>query len=422
MRGDTSTSDSVTHWDGTEKQMVGYIRVDGHAHRFLGKCGINVTEPGPATAQPGHDISPGACDIHNFVGISEIECNEHCYSTPSCQAYVMSSADNKCYLKSCTAPVKKVSGKNGYVITGDHPSCDPQPIAQRALTVHPTRTVFELEIEGTLSLNVTFWSTMFTDDFVRLSRPVYYVDLDVATLDSQAHSIQVYLDLSAQHAVNTASQHVEWKAWTSERSLNTPAMQGIQLGNSMQKVLGSKGDRVNIDWGYLHLATPAGNGDLWAGSAELARASFRSTGRLPATPDSRMPRAVSDDLPALATAAELGRVKNAQHTILVAYDDIKSVNYFGNLYPGLWKQTYGSIQNATGAAYAEHDAQLAKAEAHDSTLMGKLRKSGDKYATLCALSYRQTLAATKLVWKEDTGVAWNFLKEISTNGVRLALG
>lgn len=59
----------------------------------------------------------------------------------------------------------------------------------------------------------------------------------------------------------------------------------------------------------------------------------------------------------------------------------------------------------------------AKSAAHDVTLMGELTsKAGDKYAALCALAYRQTLAATKLVWSADRGVVWNFLKEVSTNG------
>ncbi len=35
---------------------------------------------------------------------------------------------------------------------------------------------------------------------------------------------------------------------------------------------------------------------------------------------------------------------------------------------------------------------------------------------LCALSYRQTLGATKLVWNSNRSTVWNFLKEISTNG------
>jgi hypothetical protein len=41
---------------------------------------------------------------------------------------------------------------------------------------------------------------------------------------------------------------------------------------------------------------------------------------------------------------------------------------------------------------------------------------GEKYALIGALAYRQTLAATKLVWNTKRGEMWNFLKEISTNG------
>jgi hypothetical protein len=60
---------------------------------------------------------------------------------------------------------------------------------------------------------------------------------------------------------------------------------------------------------------------------------------------------------------------------------------------------------------------LDKSNTHDDALMKALTaKAGDKYAAVCALAYRQTLAATKLVWNSDKKKMWNFLKEISTNG------
>jgi len=416
MRGDTSTSASVTHWDGKEKQMVGLIRVDGATFQFLGTCTpAAVSKPGPATAHLGHDISPSRCDIANFGGIDESLCNQKCYSNPDCVAYVMSAADHKCYLKSCAAPVAAATGKDGYVITGQHPTCESATVTQQAVTVHPTRTVFEFEYvrnEAQVALNVTFLSSMFTDDFVRLSRPVYWIDVAVQSLDGKPHSVQLYLDASAQHAVNDYTQQVSWSSTPWQQDM----LKGVQIGNAVQKVLGSKGDRVNIDWGSLHLATAHSNGAVWAGSAAVARASFTAHGALPSQADSRMPRAVSDDLPGVSATIDLGSIHSSSQSFMMAYDDVKSVNYFGKLYAGYWTRTYGTIQNATTAAYAEHDAMLAKSESHDAALTSKLSKFGVEYATLCALSYRQTLAATKLVWNEDKQTVWNFLKEISTNG------
>jgi hypothetical protein len=269
---------------------------------------------------------------------------------------------------------------------------------------------------------------MFTDDYVRLSRPAYYINSDIRSLDGADHKVQLYLDASAEHAVNgldenTFNQSVTWQAW------NTSSLNGLQIGNSDQNVLGSKGDRVNIDWGFLHMGVGAASNDasndasptstMYAGSAATAQAAFKAGGALPTAPDTRKPRAVSDDLPTLAVAADLGVVSKTDTSFLVmlGYDDVKSVYYFGSEYKGFWTQTYKDIQDAMGVAHDEYPAMLAKSNSHDSALVAALTaKAGEKYAAVCALAYRQTLAATKLVWNSDKGVMWNFLKEISTNG------
>ena len=411
--GDNSTAGSVRHWDGVAKDMLGIIRVDGAAYSFLGECHRPpVAAPGPVNRHEHNNVAPGMCDIGSSANHGDTDCNERCYSNPSCAAYVLDS--HRCWLKSCSSPLVPTAGSNGSVLTGPHPPCDVNlpSLVQRSVVVYPTRTQFALELPGTVSLTLTFLHPAFTDDLTRLSRPTYYVHHTVVSLDRRPHSVQLYLDASAAHAVNDcAQQTVGWSEWSSE------GLRGIQIGSEEQRVLGSKGDRVNIDWGYLHVACDGCS--LRAGSAAVSRRAFVTTGQLNAANDTRQPRTCLDDLPALASAVDLGAVgaAGANFTALLAYDDIRSVYYFGREYSGLWRRTYRSIQEALVATAKEFAAMRAKSEAHDEALLTRLLAvGGAKYAALCALSYRQTLGALKPVWVDDRAMGWTFLKEISTNG------
>ena len=217
-----------------------------------------------------------------------------------------------------------------------------------SVSVLPTRTVFTLELPGVVALNLTFLQTLFTDDYTRLSRPVYYALTEFTSIDGAAHEVSVYLDASAQHAVNKVSTSVGWDGWARD------GLVGVQLGAAEQHVLGSKGDRVNIDWGYLHLAVPSSpyHGAVWAGSAASARAAFTKTGVLPSAPDSRYPRLASDDLPALAAmqSATVPAGGAVAITTLMGYDETRAIYYFGAEYKGAWTQAYKDIQAASAPA------------------------------------------------------------------------
>jgi hippurate hydrolase len=71
--------------------------------------------------------------------------------------------------------------------------------------------------------------------------------------------------------------------------------------------------------------------DLRAGSAARSRSAFIASGVLPNVTDGRQPRRCSDDLPTLSAAVDLGAVDSAgaSHLVLMAYDDVRSVEYFG---------------------------------------------------------------------------------------------
>ena len=170
-----------------------------------------------------------------------------------------------------------------YSFLGSNPHAGTNQAKQLEVRVFPTRTVFYLSIADKVFLNVTFLSTMFSDDYVRLSRPASYISLTAASADGAAHNVEAFFALSCEHAVNNpAAQNVTWSS--SGRSM--------KIGNSVQNILGSKGDRVNIDWGFLHLL-----GDGWAGSLSKAISAFKSNGALPVSPDTRTGRSCADDMP-----------------------------------------------------------------------------------------------------------------------------
>ena len=75
----------------------------------------------------------------------------------------------------------------------------------------------------------------------------------VASLGGKSRSIQLYLDVSAQHVVDDCeSEAVQWASWRPSDARGS--MRGVQLGSAAQRVLGAQCDRCNIDWGWLHLA------------------------------------------------------------------------------------------------------------------------------------------------------------------------
>lgn len=241
IRGDSSTGLPVTHWDGTSKSTNVLMRVDNDtSYQLLGVCAYEEpTKPGPSKAlPPGQDISPGSCDIANYPSVSEDACNMMCYGSQDCEAYVIHSGT--CYLKSCTQPIVANPACQSNVIDVTAKICQNGTLLAKTLHTHiwPTRTIFELQAGDDIFVNMTFLSTMFTDDHLRLSRPVYYLDLNVFS----PSPVQMYVDLSAEHTVNSVDQKVGWSEFGNSQQKGQATVataQGWKIGRSEQNILGN---------------------------------------------------------------------------------------------------------------------------------------------------------------------------------------
>jgi len=304
----------------------------------------------------------------------------------------------------------RVDGK-AYRLLGPKPEAVPA-MATAAVEVTPTRTSYAMEGGGVRVL-LTFLSPLLPHDLNVLARPVTYLTWEVRSLDGAEHSVGLYLDASAEWAVNTPDQRVNW-----DRSRGG-TLEWLRVGTVDQPVLAKSGDDRRIDWGHFYLASPRSGGMTAAVAAdETARGGFVADAKLPATDDAGPPRAARDRWPVLAFAYDLGTVgphPQSRH-VLLAYDERSTVEYFGKPLDPYWKRDGWEVSDLLRAAECDYEALRARCRAFDAELTADLARVGGKaYARLCALAYRQCLAAHTLAVGPG-GKPLVFSKENFSNG------
>ena len=142
------------------------------------------------------------------------------------------------------------------------------------------------------------------------------------------------------------------------------------------------------------------------------------TGKLPVSDESGAPRAVSDDQPVEAMVLDFHNVGSRTKSgwLMVAYDDVYSINYFGRKLRGYWRRGGAQAADLLLKAARDYPQLVQKCAAFDDELMADLTKiGGEKYAQIGALAYRQCLAGNKLV-ADDNGQPLLFPKENTSNG------
>jgi hypothetical protein len=102
--------------------------------------------------------------------------------------------------------------------------------------------------------------------------------------------------------------------------------------------------------------------------------------------------------------------------VLLAYDDLYSIKYFGARLRPYWRRHGAEASDMLLAAQRDYPALVSRCRAFDEQLMMDLRRvGGEKYAALCALAYRQTWAGNKLA-TDASGMPLLFPKENFSNG------
>ena len=467
---DGITTASTAHWTGAQHALIGLIRVDGVAYRFLGKEAVAyrdvvaTSEPGRVTeTDPGQgwnnadfadgswveapapfgnagqattawtsdniwfrkrfDLPAGQSFEEPYLKISHdddveaylngellYECQE-CWTDPDQFKYYQISAAALATLQE-TGNVLAVHVKNNRggqwlnagIVDRIKTEASPELARQTALDLTATQTAYTLQCGG-IDVNLTFTSPLLLDDLDLLSRPVSYVSIKTAANDGQAHEVQVYFGTSSLIAAHDAAQDMVAEAGSSE------GLNYLKVGTEEQPVLEKKGDILTIDWGYLYVATPKeAKAVQQVVSSEDAVDDF-VTGATSETQNTGQQLVLTTVFPQEQIKEE------KEYLILLGYDDLYSVNFFGeDLRPWWNKDGENSLPKELERAYEDHAMVLEKCNAFDAQLRKDGQASGGmEYAELLEIGYRQSIAAHKLL-ESPAGEILFMSKENNSNG------
>ncbi|HXU79283.1 MAG TPA: DUF4965 domain-containing protein, partial [Methylomirabilota bacterium] len=284
-------------------------------------------------------------------------------------------------------------------------------LPQTAVQVTPTRSIYEFE-DANVHVTLTFMTPALPTDLEALALPLSYLNWQVRARDGKSHAVALFHGTSSQLAVNHAGEPVQWERGTAGE-LTT-----LRAGTVEQSVVGSCGDDHRINWGYVYTAASSRQTKAAIGSLQVLIDSFVKDGSLPAGDDTRVPRPANEDQPALAFAFDLGQVtaSPANRQVIVAYDEIYAIKYFNQKLRPYWRRNGATAEQMLQQASVDYPKLAKRCAQFDTELTADAaRAGGAKYAQMCALAYRQCVAACGLAADANKQPLF-FTKENTSNG------
>ncbi|HEV2456035.1 MAG TPA: DUF5127 domain-containing protein [Verrucomicrobiae bacterium] len=303
----------------------------------------------------------------------------------------------------------RIDGR-AYRLMGVEPANVPA-LKQISIQVLPTRTIAVFTNE-TVQVTMTFMTPGLLNDLDVLSRPVTYLTWQVRSIDGKPHQVQLYFGASTLLAVNHPDEPVTWN------DVSSSGLKILRAGTQAQSVLQTYGDEIRIDWGYFYLAGPADDvNEAGFGSESTAPESFAHGENLP-TAQLNPPEAPDGDAPVLAMTLDLGKVgaEPIRRHVMLAYDEVKAIRYFTTDLEPYWKRNGMTAPEMLEEAELDYSVLVIRCGKFDDELMRDMKQAGgDKYVTLGALAYRQTIGMHDLV-ADSGGNQLLFSKEPSSSG------
>ena len=281
--------------------------------------------------------------------------------------------------------VIRIDGQS-YRLMGGEPANLPA-LHQKSVAVWPLRSIYHFTGHG-IALKLTFMTPRLPNNLAACGRPVTYITWRVHSTDGKAHSVQVY------YSTSTAIVELKPGQTLVGESRQAGGLLVLKAGLKHQYVLQAR--PPNLSWGFMDTAAPAKQANGSIGDSRLLESQFVATGGLTTvgsqTGLSPLPSTVA--APVEAISMDMGSVgsKPVSRHVLAALDEPYCVNLNGT-----WLRPYWMHESPTASAMLKKaENQYVSLGKACRTFDHKLWKScaavgGQKYAQLCALSYRESI-------------------------------
>jgi hypothetical protein len=256
---------------------------------------------------------------------------------------------------------------------------------QKSVNVTATQTKYVFDC-GPVELSVEFISPLIASNLDLLSRPVSYVNFEIVSKDKKSHATEINFGLAADVA------RMEFKQELNITAGQFGLVNYLKSGTKSQKVLGRKGDDVRIDWGYAYLASSDKN-------QKLSTQTIQTMRQIALGQSYKIIQTNSSDASFLTSQwKSISSVKKKKSRLLLAYDDVYSIQYFNKDLKAWWVKIHGKIEHLLSVADQEYPQVRQICDQWDQQIyQDALKAGGKKYAEICVAAYRQSLAAHKLV-------------------------
>ncbi|MBO9204309.1 MULTISPECIES: glutaminase family protein [Niastella] len=468
---DQLNASTTQHWTGAENSLLGLVNVDGRIYRFMGKSETNYKTIVTASDETGYTVrysetqppadwtSANFNDVNWRSGQAPIGDNEKIAKTTwrSNHIWVRRSftitnlaAINELFLKlnhddnvEVFLNGKKIYDKVGWTNSFQYHPIDKADLkaGQNIMAIHlentaggrfldfglvdkvkentdnialaeqkhveitPTQTTYDFAC-GNIDLKLTFTSPLLLNDLKLLTRPVSYITYGIKANDEKKHNVKVFLGASSSMAVYQPSQLV------STRKYNAGGLSILKTGTVEQPILQKGADDMRIDWGYFYVAVPQTLGALQFITKSSDAAKAFSNGAVVSTSSSGKHLSLNTVLPFGAVGKDL-----VERQMMLGYDELYSIQYFNtNLRPWWNNDGKQTIEGQLADAAKEYKTVMEKCAAFNKELNTEATNvGGNKYAHLCALAYRQSIAAHTLVKSPKGEMLW-LSKENNSGG------